>query len=100
MSHGRHDPVQRLNDHHADDLLVLARAFGGHPDAISARAERVDREGADLVLDTPRGPATTRVAFTEPVADDSRRGLRAAFADLARRARAALAADSNESSAS
>ncbi len=42
MSLGRrHDSVQCLNIHHADDLLAVARAFGGHPDATSAVAERV-----------------------------------------------------------
>lgn len=27
MSHQPHDPVQRLNEHHADDLLAVARAL-------------------------------------------------------------------------
>jgi len=97
MSHGRrHDPVDIVNDHHADDLLAAARAFGGHPDATAARAERIDREGMDLVVDTFRGPARTRVAFAEPVADGDPDGLRVAFADLARRANAALVAGSTE----
>lgn len=93
MSHGHHlDPVQHINDNHAHDLLAAARAFGGHPDATSARAERVDREGIHLVLDTPRGQTAARVGFAEPVGGTSYPdGLRAAFADLARRARAALA---------
>lgn len=100
MSHGgRHDPVQHVNADHADDLLAAARAFGGHPDAIAARAERIDREGMDLLVDTPHGPAEARVGFTEPVADGDADGLRAAFADLALRARAALTTDSNQSSA-
>lgn len=94
MSHGgRHDPVQHVNDNHAEDLLVVARAFGGHPDATAARAERVDRAGMDLLLETPGGLEETRVSFTEPVADDETGGLRTAFAGLALRARAALAAD-------
>lgn len=97
MSHGgRHDPVQHVNDDHAEDLLAAARAFCGHPDAICARAERIDGEGIDLVVDTPRGPAEARLSFTAPVANADARGLRAAFADLALRARTALVADSNE----
>lgn len=97
MSHGgRHDPTQHVNNDHADDLLAAARAFGGHADAVSARAERIDREGIDLVVDTPHGLAQTRVVFTEPVADGNAEGIRTAFADLARRARAALAAGSGE----
>jgi hypothetical protein len=39
------------------------------------------------------------VGFNEPVADGDPDGLRAAFADLTLRARAALAANSTESSA-
>lgn len=97
MSHGgRHDPVDIVNDHHADDLLAVARAFGGRPDATAARAERIDREGMDLVVDTPRGPVGTHVAFAEPVADGDPAGLRIAFANLVRRANAALAAGSTE----
>jgi putative heme iron utilization protein len=100
MSHGgRHDPVQHVNDDHADDLLAAARAFGGHPDALSARAERIDRDGMDLSVDTPRGAANARVTFNEPVPDGDSRALRAAFAELARRARTVLAGDGNESDA-
>ena len=94
MSHGgHHDPVEHVNDNHADDLLAVARAFGGHPDATAARAERIDRDRIDLAVDTPHGPAQTRVAFADPVADGDPDGLRAAFDDVARRAIAALAAD-------
>jgi hypothetical protein len=97
MSHGlHHDPVQHVNDNHADDLLAAARAFGGHPDATAARAERIDREGMDLVVDTPRGPAEAHLAFAEPVADGDPDALRGAFDDLARRANAAPTADSTE----
>lgn len=100
MSHGgRHDPVQHVNHDHADDLLAAVRALGGHPDAVSARADRIDREGIDLSVDTPRGPTQARVDFTEPVADGDSRALRSAFADLARRARTALASENDESNA-
>lgn len=98
MSHGKHlDPVQHLNDDHADDLLAVARAFGGIPDATSAQAESVDSYGIDLVLATARGPAAVRVGFTEPVGDAGPEGLRAAFTELTHSARLALAAESNES---
>ena len=48
-----HDPVQRLNDHHADDLLDIAHAFTGHPDAISVTAVSLDDSGIDIVITTP-----------------------------------------------
>lgn len=97
MSHRRHDPLQHLNDDHAGDLLVIARAFGGQPDLTAVRAEGLDGEGVDLVLDTPRGQARARVDFAESVADMRPAALRAAFAELAHSARAALATGSNDS---
>ncbi len=81
-----HDPVERVNEKHSDDLLAIGRALAGHPDATSARAEGVDNRGIDLVLSTPTGPVEARVDFSEPVSD--LRWMRAAFKDLARRAEA------------
>jgi len=95
MSHGPHDPVQRLNDHHADDLLAIARAFGGVPDTTSARAEHVEPAGIDLLVGTPRGPATAHVDFAVPVDPDR---LRMAFRALAEKARTVLADTNSESS--
>jgi putative heme iron utilization protein len=78
--------VSHLNDDHAAALLAIAQALGGYPDASAARCSGADRYGVDLVVDTPRGRASTRVGFAEPcVAAD---GLRAATVELARRARA------------
>ncbi|KXO89235.1 HugZ family protein [Tsukamurella pseudospumae] len=74
--------VRHLNDDHADSLLAMARRFGGHPDATSARCERADRYGLDLRVDTPRGWAVTRVGYLEPLDDAA--GLRGATVRLAR----------------
>ena len=80
----RHDPVQRLNDQHADELVDVARAFGGEPKARSARATSIDDAGIDLVVETGDGRrTTTRVAFATP-ASGARRRL--AFRDLAQQA--------------
>jgi putative heme iron utilization protein len=93
MSHGPHgDALHHINTDHLDDLLAIARAFGGHADATSARAERVDAEGIDLAIETPRGPATAHVGFTEPVSEYPD-GVRAAFIELTNVARVALAAN-------
>jgi heme iron utilization protein len=89
------DPVARaaagarahLNDDHADALLAMAQALGGYPDASAASCTSIDRYGLDLELDTPRGPAATRVGFAERVERPD--GLRAATVELARRARGA-----------
>lgn len=83
-----HDPVQRLNDHHGDDLLAVARTLGGHPDATSARAEHIGPAGVDLVIDSPLGWSRTHVNFVEPA--DGNRELRLAFRALAAVARATL----------
>ncbi|HEX6388963.1 MAG TPA: DUF2470 domain-containing protein [Solirubrobacteraceae bacterium] len=78
--------VAHLNDDHADALLAMARALGGHPDARGARCLRADRYGLDLDVDTPRGRAGARIGFAEPCRAPD--GLRAATVELARRARA------------
>jgi len=78
--------VQHLNEDHADALLAMARALGGHPDATEATCARIDRYGLDLSLQTPRGSTETRIGFPEPA---NRPGdLRAATVELAKRARA------------
>jgi hypothetical protein len=77
-----------MNRDHADDLLVAARAFAGHPDVTAARAERVDRRGIDLVIERPGGPTKARVEFTDPIPEDAfPDGVRVAFVRLVRRAR-------------
>lgn len=79
--------VAHLNADHADALLDMARALAGFPDATAAACARADRYGLDLVLETPRGTAYTRVGFAEPCTEPG--GLRAATVELTRRARAA-----------
>jgi putative heme iron utilization protein len=79
--------VRHLNEDHADALLAMAQALGGYPDATAATCTAADRYGLDLALQTPRGSASARVGFAEPVAEAS--GLRGATVELARRARAA-----------
>jgi heme iron utilization protein len=78
--------VAHLNADHADALLAMARGLGGYPDATAARCTGADRYGLDLVVETPRGTAPTRVGFATPVPDAA--GLRAATVELTRRARA------------
>jgi putative heme iron utilization protein len=84
------DAVRHLNDDHADALLSMARTLGGYPDAVGASCTGADRYGLELVLATPRGPATTRVGYAAPISAPAE--LRAATVELAQRARAAEAA--------
>ena len=86
MAKGAAGAIRHLNDDHAHNLLDMARALAGHPDASAARCVRIDRYGLDLEI----GSATERIAFAEPASAPG--GLRAATVELATRARAALAA--------
>src|SRR5262245_23687069 len=63
-----HDPVDRLNQHHADDVLAVAQVFAGCPEAVHARVVALDASGLLLDVEPPCGPL---------------------FLELARRARAA-----------
>ena len=78
--------VLHLNADHADALLDMGRHLAGFGDATSARCERADRYGLDLLVETPRGTARARVGFAEPISAAG--GLRAASVELVRRARA------------
>jgi hypothetical protein len=94
----RHDPVGRLNQHHTEDLAIIARANIG-PDATAARANRVGPDGIVITADTPGGRATARIAFAAPAGVRRSAGLRIAFRDLTRQAEARLARDRSETSA-
>lgn len=88
MPSREHDPVDRLNTHHADDLLAVARAFGGRPEAIAARALTVDQTGIRLAVDTPSGPGEATIVFAEAMPDfGGTSSMRMTFRELARRAR-------------
>ena len=79
----RHNPVQRLNEHHANELLDIARTFAGQPQAVAARATGLDDDGVDLAVETPTGVTTARVEFQTRTSGARRR---LAFRDLAARA--------------
>jgi hypothetical protein len=80
-----HDPVERLNRHHADDVLAVARTFGGRPDATAARVVALDATGLELAIEAPSGTTTVRVAFDPTAAGGTSPRLR--FRALAGRAR-------------
>lgn len=79
--------IAHLNEDHADALLAMGRNLAGYPDATAARCTAIDRYGLELMLETPRGRAPTRLGFSEPA--DAPGDLRAATVELARAARAA-----------
>lgn len=97
VSRGAERAIAHLNDDHADALLEMAQALGGHPDARAARCLDADRTGLDLLVETPTGETAVRVEYDEPIEDPA--GLRKATVKLAQKARAELGMDSRPVSA-
>ncbi len=62
-SHRPHDAVQRLNEHHREELLVVARTFGGVPDCTDVRALSIDERGISIEVTGPSGAVTVDVLF-------------------------------------
>ncbi len=87
VSRGAERSIAHLNDDHADALLEMAQALGGHPDARAARCLDADRTGLDLLVETPTGDAEVRISYEEPI--ETPEGLRKATVRLAQKARAA-----------
>ncbi len=88
VSRGAERAIAHLNDDHADALLEMAQALGGHPDATAARCLDADRTGLDLLVQTPTGETEVRVDYDEPIEEPA--GLRKATVRLAQKARAEL----------
>jgi putative heme iron utilization protein len=88
VSRGAERAIAHLNDDHADALLEMAQALGGHPDATAARCLDADRTGLDLLVQTPTGETEVRVNYEEPIEEPA--GLRKATVKLAQKARAEL----------
>jgi Domain of unknown function (DUF2470) len=87
----RHDPVQQVNERHAQQLVDIARAFAGYPDAVSAHATSVDDAGVSLVIErADRTKVTTHVPFGASASGARRRlafqALAADAADVLRNA--------------
>ncbi|HEV2727864.1 MAG TPA: DUF2470 domain-containing protein [Solirubrobacterales bacterium] len=88
VSRGAERAINHLNDDHADALLEMVQALGGHPDATAVRCLDADRTGLDLLAQTPTGEIAVRVDYDEPIEEPA--GLRKATVRLAQKARAEL----------
>jgi heme iron utilization protein len=97
VSQGAERAIDHLNDDHADALLEMVQALGGHPDATAARCIDADRTGLDLIAQTPTGETEVRVPYEEPIEEPG--GLRKATVTLAQKARRELGMDSRPVSA-
>jgi len=60
-----------MNDDHADDCIVIAKAYSGVETITGASVVGVDGAGMDLAAETPDGPLTVRVPWSGPLADRS-----------------------------
>lgn len=58
-----------MNDDHADDCIVIARAYSGVPEITSASVVGVDGAGMDLAAHAPDQSLTVRVPWSEPLPD-------------------------------
>jgi putative heme iron utilization protein len=88
VSEGAAGAISHLNEDHADALLEMVRALGGHPDATAARCTDADRTGLDLVAEVDSSETPVRVDYDEPINEPA--GLRKATVKLAHRAREIL----------
>jgi putative heme iron utilization protein len=88
VSEGAAGAITHLNEDHADALLEMVQAFGGHPDATAARCTDADRTGLDLVAEVNGSEVAARVDYDEPIEEPA--GLRKATVKLAHRARELL----------
>lgn len=61
--------VGHMNDDHADDSLVICRAFGGVPDAERVTMTGLDGHGMDFVAVVPEGEVEVRVPWGEPLTE-------------------------------
>ena len=66
--------VAHMNDDHADDTVVIVRAFGGLATVDAAEVTDVDATGLEVAARVDGGSRTVRIAFAAPVTD--RAGLR------------------------
>jgi putative heme iron utilization protein len=61
--------MRHMNDDHADDSLLICRAFGGRPDAERVTMTGLDGEGMDFRAEVPEGEVALRVPWGEPLTE-------------------------------
>ena len=88
VSQGAEGAIAHLNEDHADALLEMVQALGGHPEATAARCTDADRTGLALIAQVDGSEMPVRVDYDEPIEEPS--GLRKATVKLAHRSREIL----------
>lgn len=59
--------VEHMNEDHAADTAIIARAFGGPSQVDTAEVRDVDTEGLDIAVQVGGATETIRVRFAAPV---------------------------------
>ncbi|MFP4311706.1 MAG: DUF2470 domain-containing protein [Nitriliruptoraceae bacterium] len=86
--------VQHMNDDHAEDTALIARAFSGLPQVDAAEVTDVDATGMEVAVQVAGQSRPARIAFAAPVTDRS--GLREEITRLYHAAREELGADEQQ----
>lgn len=58
-----------MNDDHAEDTLLIVRAFGGVPEADSARMTGLDSEAGEYTATVAARQVTVRVPWSRPITE-------------------------------
>ena len=61
--------TRHMNEDHADDTLLIARALGARPDATDARMIGLDNDGGDYEVVTPSGTETIRIPWARRLSE-------------------------------
>lgn len=81
--------AKHMNDDHADDAVLIVRAFGGRPDATVATTTGLDGDGIEFRVSAPGGePVSVRVPWSGPLTE--RAQIRAEVTRMYHDARAVL----------
>ncbi|WP_088892268.1 DUF2470 domain-containing protein [Leptolyngbya ohadii] len=58
-----------MNDDHTDAVILYAQAFGGVEDVTTARMQKIDAEGMDLLVESNGSEMPLRVTFDHTLQD-------------------------------
>jgi putative heme iron utilization protein len=61
--------MRHMNDDHADDSVVICRAFGGRADVEQVTMTGLDGDGMDFTAVAPEGEVAIRVPWGEPLTE-------------------------------
>ena len=59
--------LTHLNGDDGGSLVLLCRAYGGQPGAVSAKLSSIDQYGMDLLVRTAHGRGSVRLNFSRPI---------------------------------